>query len=408
MRSRPSTSAVMSRASTERQPQALWRTLVPVGVTVGLGAVALHAVALQVVMYRVLRDLHFNDFGKFYYGAQHWRDGASLYGPTVATLIPLDRGRAEHFWNLNPPHFHLVIWPLLALPIPVAHAIWMSVNVLAVVAAVRAILKATGQQIGGIVWVVIIVLAAASGPALAWTATGQFTGLLMWGATIAWLALRDQKWTRAGVTIGLLCSLKMFLAPLAVYLLVKRQWRATYLAAICGALPFLLGVMIFGVEPHEEWLRALSEVYWTGAVMNASIHALLGRAWSQDIFVTASSVDIAAAVLSVVLLGFAFVHAWRTTDADAAILMLLVTSLLASPLGWIYYVPILAGPITALLVARRLSRWTYASLAALMIPFPALYPYPSRLYAFTVGSLYTWSLLGIWAATALSSEKETA
>ena len=142
--------------------------------------------------------------------------------------------------------------------------------------------------------------------------------------------------------------------------------------------------------------------------MNASVHALLGRTWSQDIFVTASSVDVAAAVLSVVLVVFAIVYAWRTDDADAAILMLLVTSLLASPLGWIYYIPILAGPLTALLVAGRLSVWSYAALAALMIPFPALYPYPSRLYAFTAGSLYTWSLIGIWAATALSSEKEAA
>jgi hypothetical protein len=282
------------------------------------------------------------------------------------------------------------------------------VNVLAMIASVVAIVKATGRRLRGVVWVMIVVLAAASGPALAWTATGQFTGLLAWGVTFAWLALRNQRWTRAGIAIGLLCSIKMFLAPLAVYLIVKRQWRATYIAALSGAVPFLLGLMIFGVEPHEEWLRALSEVYWTGAVMNASVHALLGRTWSQDIFVTASSVDLAAAVLSAALVGFAVVYAWRNNDVDAAILMLLVTSLLASPLGWIYYVPILAGPLTILLVARRLSRWTYASLAALMIPFPALYPYPSRLYAFTAGSLYTWSLIGIWAATAFSSEKETA
>lgn len=388
--------------------QTFGRALGLVGVSLPLAALTLHAVALQVLMYRDLQFLHFNDFGKFYYGVQHWRDGASLYGPTMATLVPLDGGRAEHFWNLNPPHFHLLFWPLVAFPIEIAHAIWTGLNVVAVVAAVLSIVKTAGLKLQGSAWVIVIVLAAASAPALAWTATGQLTGLLMWGATIAWIELRDQKWTRAAVAIGLLCSIKMFLAPLALYLLVKRQWKATYIAAISGAVPFLIGLMIFGVEPHEEWLRALSDVYWTGAVMNASVHALLGRTWSQDIFVTASSVDAAAAVLSVVLVVFAIVYAWRTADADAAILMLLVTSLLASPLGWIYYIPILAGPFTALLVAGRLSVWSYAALAALMIPFPALYPYPSRLYAFTAGSLYTWSLIGIWAATALSSEKEAA
>ena len=361
---------------------------------------------MQVVMYRVLRDLYFNDFGKFYYGAQAWRDGASLYGPTLATLIPLDGGRAEHFWNLNPPHFHALLWPLLALPVDVAYTVWASVNVVAALAAIVAIANAAGRRLGGIAWLTIVVFAAASAPALAWAATGQFTGLLMWGTTIAWLAIRDRKWIRAGVAIGLLCSIKLFLAPLALYLVVKRQWRATFIAAISGAVPFLLGLMVFGVEPHEEWLRALSDVYWMGAVMNASVPALLGRTWSQDIFVTASWVDLAGAVVAVVLIGFAVVYAWRRDDPDGAVLMLLVTSLLASPLGWIYYVPILAGPLTVLLMAGQLSRWTYASLAALMVPFPALYPYPSRLYAFTAGSLYTWSLIGIWAATALASEKE--
>jgi hypothetical protein len=376
-------------------------------VSLALATLLLHAVAMHVVMFRVLRALHYNDFGKFYYAAQQWRDGASLYGPTIATLIPLDGGRAEHFWNLNPPHFHLLVWPLLALPISAAYAVWMAVNIVAVLVALLAIVKATGQQIRGITWIPIILLAAASAPALAWTATGQFTGLVMWAATFVWLAVRDQKWTRAGVAIGLLCSIKIFLAPLWLLLLVKRQWRAAYIAALCGAVPFFFGLMIFGLESHDEWLRVLSDVYWPGAVMNASVLGLLGRTWSQDIFLSASSIDLAATALSVVLIGFAVIYASRTTDADAAILMLLVTSLLASPLGWIYYVPILAGPLTVLLVRRRLSRWTYAPLAAMMVPFPALYPYPSRLYAFTAGSLYTWSLIGIWAATARSCDKET-
>ena len=83
-----------------------WREVRPLmWVFVGVAAI-LYCVNVYPSLYGVLRYLHYNDFGKFYYGMQEWQNSGLLYGPNKATLIPFGPTRAEQFWNMNPPHFH--------------------------------------------------------------------------------------------------------------------------------------------------------------------------------------------------------------------------------------------------------------------------------------------------------------
>lgn len=376
-----------------------WRHgLAVVVIGVALGFAVLHAVVSHALMNRLLILLHYNDFGKFYYAAQEWRSGGSLYGANPATAIPFGGGRVEEFLNLNPPHFHFLVLPLSHLAIERAYAFWAALNVAAALASLRAIATVVNPRPSAASWAVGLALAAASAPALAWAATGQVTGLLMACTTAFWLAVRRGRWVRAGFVIGLACSIKIFLAPLMLYLALKRQWAAASVAVAAAVLPFVLGLVAFGVEAHEEWIAAIRGIRWTGAVMNASLQGLLGRTWSVDAIVTAPLVDGVSAVVALCLLAVASWSALRAADRDAATLVLLVTALLASPLGWVYYVPITAGPLVLLLVSRRLSPWVYVSLAGLMVPFTLLYPYSSRAFALTLGSTYSWSLLVIWIA----------
>jgi alpha-1,2-mannosyltransferase len=394
--------------STERRASAFFPLINPVLLSLGILAVALHAVRLHVWSFHILRYLNYNDFGKFYYSLEQWRNSRTLYSPSPATVLPFGEGRTEHLLNMNPPHFHCLIWPLTYLPVDQAYVVWTVVNIGAGIAALVAMARAVPVRATGAAWVVGLVLACASAPVLAWAGTGQMTGLLFGAVTWIWLLMRRGLWERAGLAIGLVCSVKPFLGLLVVYLLIRRQWRAGSIAALALLGTFAAGLMIFGVEAHRDWLAALRDAHWIGAVMNASLYGIVGRTWSLDVFTISPTAEAIAGALALIAIVMGMLAARRAPDLDTAVLIVLTTSLLASPLGWVYYVPIVAGPVLAMRKAGNLSAWVFVALAGFMIPHLWIFPFPSRLFALTLGSVYTWSLLMLWAqAVRPSLQKRT-
>jgi hypothetical protein len=374
-------------------------------------ALLIHAVRLHVVGIRTLLYLHYNDFGKFYYSLQQWRENGTLYGPSPATLLPFGNGRTEQLWNMNPPHFHALIWPLAYLPVEDAYAVWTAANVSVAGITLVAIRRALRLRWGLATWMAGLIGAFASAPVLTWVATGQLTGLVFGVVTAVWLSARRDQWKTSGLLIGLLCSVKPFLGLLWVYLLIRQQWRAATLAAGAAIAAFAVGLAVFGLQAHRDWLLAISDAQWIGSVMNASVYGLVGRTWSLDVFTPAPSAYFIASVMAMVIVLSAIAAIWRTSDPDRAILIVLATSLLASPLGWVYYTPIMLGPIIALKQSGRLRLPLYPALLGFMVPNLWLWPYTSRWFAVTIGSAYTWSLLCVWSlallpAPAASLERE--
>ena len=83
---------------------------------IGLGFLCAIAFLWDVVLVRVMASLNMNDFGRFYYAARAFLAGHDMYAPSPAT--PLGGGQlagTPQLFNLNPPHFHLVVIPLAAL-----------------------------------------------------------------------------------------------------------------------------------------------------------------------------------------------------------------------------------------------------------------------------------------------------
>jgi hypothetical protein len=90
----------------------------------------------------------------------------------------------------------------------------------------------------------------------------------------------------------------------------------------------------------------------------------------------------------------------RRHDVDRAFALLLVASVLLSPLGWIYYVWFALPPLAAL-CARGIPavRFRLQWIVILGFAWPigmAAPGGPAVLRAFTFGSVYFWALLGTW------------
>ena len=99
----------------------------------------------------------------------------------------------------------------------------------------------------------------------------------------------------------------------------------------------------------------------------------------------------------------------RSPEAvDRSFAGVLLTSLLISPLGWVYYLWLVAGPAAALwqTVGQRRSfgRNVCIALAVPGLVCPLLLTAAWREYAWgavTLGSIYTWTTLALWTAIML-------
>jgi Glycosyltransferase family 87 len=237
---------------------------------------------------------------------------------------------------------------------------------------------------------------------------------LMLPFTLAWRAWRNRRWVEAGVWLGACASVKLFLLLFLPWLAWRRRWGAIAAAAATMSALVLLGIGVFGVGAYREWVRTLGRVGWAWLTMNASWQGFVSRLLhgapkvaplvSRPELVAPIAVVGCAAIAAITLL----VAARRERSPDATVLLLLLGAILASPLGWIYYLPLAYGPILGWMGAGRkwdrLRQLEQPTLVLLAIGVALCYVpqettrigQPSALASITIGSAYFWGVLAGW------------
>src|SRR5688572_13519058 len=143
-------------------------------IRIGTAIAIVTAIVFVGIYYRFQGD-HLNDFRVFYYSTQAWLDGQDMYGPTPATSVPVGDGRYHDLWNMNPPHFHLLVLPFAALPLGQAMAAWVVMNVGLLVWSLIAIVHALNVRwtAAGALWTIFASMIFSATCGL--VATGQVT-----------------------------------------------------------------------------------------------------------------------------------------------------------------------------------------------------------------------------------------
>lgn len=348
----------------------------------------------------VVQLLQYNDFARFYASAQSWSDGGSLYAVTWATPR-LFRGQWIAFANLNPPHFELLIWPLTRLSLSHAYGVWAALNIAGFLGAAAIVVRRLHVRLSG--WSLALAVGGALTltPVTGWTSSAQVTGLVAILFAWIWLEIDKENWNIGAIGIGIAWSLKLLFLPLVVWLLWRRQFRAAGISLALGIACFLVGVAVFGWAEHLAWARALASVHWGWYPVNTSLSAIGARAayvWDHEA-VNPAGLALMTRLGMLASVPFAIIGSWRAAndpDRSRGWLLMLLTCLLCFPVAWIEYWVILAPPAIACWRSRALRTATVSAAPAWWVQSSAIYPYPSLLWAVTIGSLYTWCLLAWW------------
>lgn len=376
------------------------------------------------LMWVMVKKMAMNDFGKFWFSSLAFLNNQDMYGNSPATLIEMSNIYAQQFWNLNPPHFHILIIPLAFLPPLISLAVWGIASLAALILTLHLIGAQT--NIGTSRWrsrMFFLGLLAFAGTGATFV-TGQLSFLLLLPVTLAWIKARNRQWEKAGFILGITASVKPFLLIFLPYFLLRKQWKVAVITILSSVTPFIIGLPIFGYDNYRSWLHQLASVDWTWAAMNASFLGVLTRTFSENplyaVFAHFEALPVLLWFLLVVIAGgttfFLIHHDHSSLCVDRAFFLLLLLAILCSPLGWIYYLFLPLGPATSLVSSwwikqsKELSSRTMSlmrmrhtlflvALPGYFIPVQLTISFqPNYFLTPSLGSPYFWSTLVLWIA----------
>jgi hypothetical protein len=164
---------------------------------------------------------------------------------------------------------------------------------------------------------------------------GNITPLLLLLVVAAW-RWRDRRLV-PGLAIGAAVALKLFLWPMAIWLVVTRRWASAVCVA-AGGLVVSLSVLPFtSLTEYVRLMRSLAATFGPQSLSPTGFLTQIGLSYRASALI---GYVVGAAVLTIAARQRSFVLA-------------LAASLLLSPIAWLHYYLLLAIP--AAFVSRRLS-----------------------------------------------------
>ena len=368
--------------------------------------------------YTAIQRLQSRDFSRFFYATLAFWEGNDMYGPTVATLCRWSELFSEHLWDLNPPHFHVFIMPLIEFSLRDAFLVWGIINCLALFISLHLIAKIIAPDLTvmqGLLALIGLLAFSGTGTLLL---SGQLSFLILLPLTLAWYCARKTQWIKTGLLLGCVSSLKPFLLIFFPYLVFRKHLRAASSFVLSFFFFFTIGLLVFGLKAHLSWVQALYSVSWEWPAANVSILGALTRLFSENpIFMPILDAPHLAGpiwIIGSLLVGSVTLRIISLDSSqhsiDRAFALLPLSALLISPLGWVLYLFFSIGPLLSLCKDKK---WLsssnrtgirflrncllLSSLPGLIVPsFLLIIFQPNPLATVFIGSLYFWCTLALW------------
>lgn len=317
-------------------------------------------------------NILYSDFGKFYHSQQLFIQGKNIYtpiyfvknklnsdSPTIQTK-PTHSKLIKLGGNLNPPFFTLMSFPLAYLSYPHALVLWTSLSIIAGALGILLLQQKLDRQTFSASSGLLLLIALFSYfPSFVSLQFGQVSLLLLPLLVLGWCAARDKKIIRAAILLGLASSLKPFIGLFLFYFLMRKEWRGlcAFLVTLlsCG----LIAAFFLGLESYVAYYNACQQIKWAASSWNVSFYGfllrLVGGIESNVALFAVPGLVIYLYPFVTGLFFLAIIRFLRPSvdiptklKVDLDFSVLIVGMLLLSPLGWIYYFPLLSIPMLIL------------------------------------------------------------
>ncbi len=374
----------------------MWEAaLISAGVWVLVLALWLDVRFIGVALERISTDsmaIH-GDFDTFWRSAAALWEGRDVYD-TGARLT-----------NLNPPFWILLVSPLGLLEPLAAYRVFALITLVITVGYLAWMADELRLRSR---WAVVgVVMLLLSSPLLATLALGQIYPVLALGLVAAWVADRRGRPSISGGALGLVVALKPSLAPVLLWPLVRRRWRAFGAALASGVAATLVAAVAVGPGATLDWLGLLSDrsasPYWDNASLPGAAARLFTESeFAQHVAILPWTIPVAYA-LGIGAIAITAVRAGR--GSEAGLWALVAASLLASPIAWHNYL-VLLGPGILVLLARGSTAPAFLLLALQSIPgqWPLLWNWMDTVAASLALTLYLVILIAHWLALLFAVE----
>ena len=323
-------------------------TVIPAIILVAiLWTVALVVAIAGVSARGVVSAMQVTDFAHFYtlghlassHQVSTLYDEAALRAAHIA-LVPTSRD--YDFPPVYPPQVALLFAPLSGLPYEYALIVWNALTVAAYGLIVWSAWKPVSMQLPN--RTLVFTAAAAFLPFLCLVLSGQSTVVILGAYWTGWLALERKRHLLAGMAFGLLAIKPQFGIPLAVVVLVGREWAMLGGALLSVALQASGVWLMLGWQAFEGFARALPvtvshvDALETEPYLSHSIRAL-----------TQMAPDVVGVPLWVCLVVAVLWYTARLWCSQAPVRVrlgaVILASVLVSPHTMIYDLTVIALPL---------------------------------------------------------------
>lgn len=301
-----------------------------------------------------------SDFLKFYSSARFFWEDQSIYTPvTLDTItnvqnIDPDLLITPIHPNLNPPFQTLLTSPLGLLSYDTAFWTWSLLSLALGLLSIYLIYDAYRHELHNSHVFELSIIFLLFFPTILSIISGQFSIILFFLITLSWMSARSGKDRLAGIALGFAFSLKIFSGLFIPVFIVQRRWKLLkwYLGTffLCN----FLAVYAIGLNDHFEYLRTISSITWYSASWNASLMGFFTRIFGGSVGVPLINsptiglfLTLVVSILAVVLLLWSAKLGDNDNkyDFDLVFSITIISMLLVSPLGWIYYFIVLIIPL---------------------------------------------------------------
>lgn len=309
------------------------------------------------------KNTTYTDYGKFYQSSLFEQEKKAIY--QIGTIVQFNQKTQQQKTdvlasNLNPPFFQLLFYPFSFMTYSMSLYAWTFFSLtcaLASLCLVLNILKKT-LTIPSLIYISLALLAYF--PTYANTFFGQVTMPILLLLCISWKLLDSQKINSAAAILGIAASLKLFLLIFAVFFIARCHWKGLSVFILTIAACFLITLPFYGLNTYNDYLYSLQHINWYASNWNASYLGFFTRAFGSiheknvpTFFMPYLTKFLYKFFSFITLMITAFlVYRYRNPQQEQLHLdyaLFLAIGLLLSPLGWLYYFPILIIPFSILI-----------------------------------------------------------